>query len=189
MKALIINTSPVRNGATGDITQRVAAHLEKAGSAKAVCMADFDIRFCLGCRVCHHTGVCVQQGDDFASLMEQLSLANVIIFVSPSYWADVPAQFKCFIDRCTPWCDTHEPHASLQPGKKAYAVILRTGSGMRECDRLEETITHYLGHMQIAYGGALKLTNVACRQDAEARREEVAQFCDRILAQESKGPC
>ena len=37
--------------------------------------------------------------------------------ITPSYWADIPGQFKAFIDRCTPWCNTHEPHATIKPGK------------------------------------------------------------------------
>jgi len=52
----------------------------------------------------------------------------------------VPGQFKAFIDRCTPWCNTHEPHATIGAGKKGYAVTLRTGPSMRECLRLVESI-------------------------------------------------
>ena len=45
--------------------------------------------------------------------MAEFEAADVIISVSPSYWADVPGQFKAFIDRCTPWSNTHEPHKAL----------------------------------------------------------------------------
>lgn len=45
--------------------------------------------------------------------MEQYEWADKIVSVSPSYWADIPGQFKVFIDRCTPWCNTHEPHAKI----------------------------------------------------------------------------
>lgn len=40
-------------------------------------------------------------------------IVNIVISVSPSYWADIPGQFKVFIDRCTPWCNTHEPHGKF----------------------------------------------------------------------------
>ena len=49
---------------------------------------------------------------------------------------DILGQFKAFIDRCTPWCNTHEPHAALSAGKKGYVVALRTGTSMRECQRI-----------------------------------------------------
>ena len=58
MKVLVMNCSPVRNGATAEIV-------------------------------------------------------NIVISVSPSYRADIPGQFKGFIDRCTPWCNTHEPNGKF----------------------------------------------------------------------------
>lgn len=106
--------------------------------------------------------------------------ADIIISVAPSYWADIPGQFKVFIDRCTPWCNTHEPHAALCSGKKGYAVALRTGPGMRECERIMESISHFYGHMEIEYRGGLGLCSVEYKTDVEARKEEIRAFCSRI---------
>ena len=36
------------------------------------------------------------------------------------------------IDRCTPWCSTHEPHATIKRGRNGYAIALRTGPNMPE---------------------------------------------------------
>ncbi|MCI8767993.1 MAG: flavodoxin family protein [Ruminococcus sp.] len=76
------------------------------------------------------------QHDDVDKIMENYEWEDIIISVSPSYWADILGQFKAFIDRCTPWCNTHEPHAALSAGKKGYVVALRTGTSMRECQRI-----------------------------------------------------
>jgi len=46
--------------------------------------------------------------------MKEYEWANIVVSISPSYWADIPGQFKVFIDRCTPWCNTHEPHEHLE---------------------------------------------------------------------------
>ena len=73
---------------------------------------------------------------DVDRIIEQYEWADIIISVSPSYWADIPGQFKAFIDRCTPWCNTHEPHAKISSGKKGYAIALRTGPSMKECERI-----------------------------------------------------
>ena len=43
--------------------------------------------------------------------------------MSPSYWADIPGQFKVFIDRCTPWCNTHEPHAKISSGRPTFPLM------------------------------------------------------------------
>ena len=87
MKVLIMNCSPVRNGATAEI-------------------------------------------------------ANIVISVSPSYWADVPGQFKSFIDRCTPWCNTHEPHAKISSGrfhlKMGFAEVNRIICFTKRLTDLEE---------------------------------------------------
>lgn len=51
--------------------------------------------FCKGCRTCHNTAKCVQN-DDVDRIIEQYEWADIIISVSPSYWADIPGQFKAF---------------------------------------------------------------------------------------------
>ena len=139
MKVLVMNCSPVRNGATAEIVNIVTDCLEKKHDVKNICIDDYDIKFCKGCRKCHTTAKCVQK-DDVDRIIEQYEWADIVISVSPSYWADIPGQFKAFIDRCTPWCNTHEPHAKISSGKKGYVIALRTGPGMRECERLIASI-------------------------------------------------
>ena len=90
---------------------------------KNICIDDFDIKYCKGCRNCHKTGKCIIQYDDVPEVMKQYNWADIIISVSPSYWADIPGQFKVFIDRCTPWCNTHDPHASIGIGKRDIQLL------------------------------------------------------------------
>lgn len=129
-----------------------------------------------GCRSCHTTARCVFR-DDVDRIIDELEWADVIVFVAPSYWADVPGQFKALIDRCTPWCNTHEPHASLRGGKKGYAIALRTGPSMRECERVIESIEHFYGHLEIGRCGRLGLCSVDCKKAVERTKGEIAEFC------------
>ena len=179
MNALIMNCSPVRNGATAEICAIVAACLESRHEVKSVCIDDYNFTFCKGCRTCHTTAKCVQK-DDVDQIIAQYEWADIIISVSPSYWADIPGQFKAFIDRCTPWCNTHEPHARLSAGKVGYAVALRTGPGLPECERILATIRHFYGHLEIEYRAGLALTGVEYREDMESRREEILAFCEQL---------
>ena len=179
MRALIINCSPVRGGATAAVTETVLQQLSARFDVESVCIDDYHIQFCRGCRSCHSTAVC-PIADDVPALLDALDRADVIVAVSPSYWADVPGQFKAFIDRCTPWCNTHEPHASLRPGKRGYVIALRTGPGMRECLRIVETLEHFYGHMEIAACGHLGLCGVETREAVFPRREEILAFCSQI---------
>lgn len=176
MNALVINCSPVRDGATAEIAKIVSDCLAARHAVRRICIDDFHFHFCKGCRVCHKTARCVQR-DDVEKIVEYMEWADVIVSVSPSYWADIPGQFKAFIDRCTPWCNTHEPHAALRPGKKGYVVALRTGTSMRECQHIFDTIEHFYGHLEIACCGRLGLCSVEGREDVAPRREEIAAFC------------
>ena len=179
MNALVINCSPVKTGATAEIAGIVSEQLSMKYTVKAVCIDDYEFNFCKGCRICHSTAKCVQN-DDAALLMNEFEWADVIVAVSPSYWADVPGQFKAFIDRCTPWCNTHEPHTSLSNGKQGYAIVLRTGSGMKECDRIIETIRHFYGHLEIECCGGLGLTSIEHKEDVAPRKAEILAFCKTI---------
>lgn len=176
MNILVINCSPVRNGATAEIVKEISSFLENGNNVKAVCIDDYDIHLCRGCRTCHKTAECFQK-DDVTRLMAEFERADRIVSVSPSYWADIPGQFKVFIDRCTPWCNTHEPHAKLSAGKKGYTVALRTGPGMPECERIIGSIEHFYGHLEIVPSGHLGLTRVEYREDLAAKQEELHRFC------------
>ena len=180
MKALIINCSPVRTGATAEIAAIMKKELLSEFEVRSICIDDYELQFCRGCRSCHTTARCVIN-DDIHKIMNEFDEADIIISVSPSYWADIPGQYKSFIDRCTPWCDTHEPHASIKEGKKGYTVALRTGPGMHECNRIVQSIEHFYGHLKIEAAGHLGLTSIEYKEDLEARKDELIAFCREIL--------
>ncbi len=179
MKALIMNCSPVKTGATAEITKIIFNELSSEYETKIICIDDYDFRFCKGCKVCHSTAECVQN-DDVKKIINEFEQADIIILVSPSYWADIPGQFKSFIDRCTPWCNTHKPHASLSKGKRGYAVVLRTGPNMAECERLIQSIEHFYGHMEINCCGHIGFCSIENRADVDSIKNEIEAFCEKI---------
>ena len=179
MRALVINCSPVRNGATAEIVRIAAEELSGRYETKSICIDDYRFAFCRGCRSCHTTARCILN-DDVPAIVAEYERADVIVSVAPSYWADIPGQFKAFIDRCTPWCNTHEPHASVPPGKRGYTIALRTGPSMRECSRIIESIEHFYGHLEIECRDRLGLCSVENREAAESRKEEIIAFCRKI---------
>ena len=181
MKALIINCSPVRNCATARIAEIIGDELKTRYDVKSICIDDYSFAFCKGCRACHKTASCVMSDASvIRGIMDEFDMADIIVSVAPSYWADIPGQYKAFIDRCTPWCNTHEPHATIKPGKKGYAVALRTGPNMPECERLIGSIEHFYGHLEIERAGHLGLTSVEYKEDVEPRKDEIVDFCRTI---------
>ena len=180
MNALVINCSPVRRGATAEIVKIVSESLREKHTVKSICIDDYRFGFCKGCRSCHRTAKCIQH-DDVDKIIDEFEWADLIVSVAPSYWADIPAQFKAFIDRCTPWCNTHEPHARLNAGKKGYAIALRTGPSMRECSRIIESIEHFYGHMEIECCGRLGLCSIEFKEAVEVRKQEIVDFCEKKM--------
>ena len=179
MNVLVMNCSPVRNGATAEIVNIVNTNLQEKYDIRKICIDDYDFNYCKGCRTCHNTAKCIQN-DDVDKIIEQYEWADIVISVAPSYWADIPGQFKAFIDRCTPWCNTHEPHAKISSGKKGYSIALRTGSSMRECDRIIESIEHFYGHMEIEACGSLGLCSIEYKEALEDRKDDIKVFCSLI---------
>ena len=178
MKALVINCCPVKTGATAEIVKIITNELKSRYDVDRICIDDYEFSFCRGCRACHKTASCVMSDAQvIRDIMAEFDSADIIVSVAPSYWADIPGQFKAFIDRCTPWCNTHEPHAAVRPSKKGYAVALRTGPGMPECERLIGSIEHFYGHLEIECAGHLGLTSVEYREDVESRKQEIIDFC------------
>ena len=82
MKILIINCSPVRDGATQRIVDIVSDNLSSSNTIKKVCIDDYDIKLCKGCRKCHKTAKCFQN-DDVDKLMAEYEWADKIVSVSP----------------------------------------------------------------------------------------------------------
>ena len=78
MKVLVMNCSPVRNGATAEIVNIVMGCLEKRYDVKSICIDDYDIKFCKGCRTCHSTAKCVQK-DEVDKIIEQYEWADIVI--------------------------------------------------------------------------------------------------------------
>ena len=178
MRALIINCSPVRTGATAEIVKLVSEQLSNKYSVKSICIDDYVFAFCRGCRSCHNTAKCaMSDAGVIENIMREYDDADIIVSVSPSYWADIPGQFKAFIDRCTPWCNTHEPHATIKPGKKGFTIALRTGPNMPECERIIGSIEHFYGHLEIESVGHLGLTSIEYKADVESRKQEILDFC------------
>lgn len=180
MNALVMNCSPVKNGATAEIVHIVSECLKDKYNVKSICIDDFKFGFCKGCRACHKTAKCVQYHDDVDKIIEHYEWADIIIHVAPSYWADIPGQFKAFIDRCTPWCNTHEPHAAISKGKKGYSIALRTGPSMKECDRIIESIEHFYGHLEIERCDRLGLCSIEYKEALEKRKDEIIDFCNKV---------
>ena len=74
-----MNCSPVRNGATAKIVTIVSEVLSNRYDVKSVCIDDYNVFLCKGCRSCHSTAECFQQThpqDDVLKVISEYEWEN-----------------------------------------------------------------------------------------------------------------
>ncbi len=171
MNILLLNMSPKNGGATQKILEVLREAAPEEAQTELLCLGDFSIGYCKGCKACYRIRQCVIQ-DDMQVLMEKLQKADVLVLAAPSYWAGVPGICKSFIDRCTPYGDTNpDPERpALKKGKRCYGVALRTGTRPMECEHILDTIEHWCGHMGIEMADGIYFCQIEGKKDIEPHR-------------------
>lgn len=166
MKALLLNASPKNYGATQEILKILQQSAPQGVQTELLCLGDWNIGYCRGCKVCYKTRVCAVE-DDMGRFMDKLKETDVLVIAAPSYWADVPGIFKSFIDRCTPYSNTNpDPgHPALGGEKRCYGIALRTGARTEECEHILATIEHWCGHMGMEMAEGIFFCQVEGKED------------------------
>ena len=78
MEILIINCSPVRNGATAEIVNIVKDNISEGNEVRSICIDDYEVALCKGCRSCHDTAQYSQK--DVATRIDEIKeFCNVIL--------------------------------------------------------------------------------------------------------------
>lgn len=166
MNILLLNASPKNSGATQEILKIIQSQIPLDVFSEIVCLGDLSINYCIGDKSCYDTCTCILK-DDMEILLNKIDNSDILIISAPSYWADVPGQFKVFIDRCTAYSNTNPnlAHRKFKPGKKCYAVALRAGTRPIECEHIIETIQHWCGHMEISMVGSMYFCSIDNKND------------------------
>jgi multimeric flavodoxin WrbA len=100
-KVLIINGSPRKNGNCSCLIRTLAEGVkENGGISEIINLQELKIAPCNACDVCQkkQNKGCVIE-DDMIPLYSKVAQADAIVFASPTYWFNISAQTKLFIDR------------------------------------------------------------------------------------------
>ncbi len=103
MNVVGISGSPRINGNTSYLIDQALEEIKTFGiDTELVHLSRCKISDCIGCEGCRHTYACVIQ-DDMQKLYPLLEKADAIIVGSPTYFYDVTALMKAFLDRLYCW--------------------------------------------------------------------------------------
>ena len=125
-KILILNGSPRKNGATASLMNAlIEGAKDNNNEIKEDYISSMKIKSCIGCDTCMRTHEgCVQKDDDMAIVYEDMSWADVVVFVSPQFWGTITGQLKVVFDRLFAWFNK----VGFENGQKK-SVLLMTARG------------------------------------------------------------
>jgi len=169
MKALSISGSPRKNGNTARILSEIEQGLKDQGyKTKHITLPESNIKYCQGEKSCSKTGICIHD-DDVAMIVDEIYSSQLVVIASPSYWGDVTAQMKTFIDRCIPYCGNNSKKTIKTNETKGAAVAVRAGKSKAENENLVKTIEHFLGHLEIPLVSSFTVEGIDAAEDLEKR--------------------
>jgi multimeric flavodoxin WrbA len=111
-RVLVVLGSPRKNGNSTILANKCADGAREAGAdVESIFLQGLKIAPCSACDVCvkkPESGCIIK--DDMIPLYKKVEQATAIVFVTPTYWFNMSAQLKLFIDRSY----------ALRPGKGKY---------------------------------------------------------------------
>ncbi len=100
MKIIAINGSPRKKGNTARLLEEALRGALNTGTdTEMLHLADYSFGGCLGCEGCQDTFTCTIQ-DDMRKIYPKIIEADGIILGSPTYFYNITALTKAFLERC-----------------------------------------------------------------------------------------
>lgn len=103
MKVVAFSGSPRKGGNTEHMICKIFSVLEEEGiETELIQIGGKVLQGCTACMKCYENKneSCVIEGDGLNEYIKKMTEADAIILGSPTYFTDVTAEMKAFIDRC-----------------------------------------------------------------------------------------
>lgn len=146
MKVVAVNGSPRLNGNTAIAIRKVFTVLENEGiETELLQIGPRPVRGCVACMACfkNKNGLCTFDGDAVNEFLPKLRQADGIILGSPTYFADITASLKAFMERVGYVSRANDGFFRHKAG--AAVVAVRRGGAIHAYD----TINHFFGWAQM----------------------------------------
>ena len=127
MKITAINGSPRKNGRISKIVDEMIKGAEENGhKCEKIYLVDLNIKDCTGCMSCQEKGACVFR-DDIEKIEEAIKISDLIIWASPTHWANVSGLLLRVFERLFGFLIKEQPkRPPLKRNAKGKKAILVT---------------------------------------------------------------
>lgn len=127
MNIIVINGSPRKEGRVSKIVDEIIKGAKENGhKCEIIYLLDLSIRDCTGCMSCQEKGVCVFR-DDIEKIEETIKRADLIIWASPTHWANVSGLMLRVFERLFGFLIKEQPKGTpLKRNAKDKKAILVT---------------------------------------------------------------
>ncbi|MCL5958720.1 MAG: flavodoxin family protein [Chloroflexi bacterium] len=170
MNLTIVDGGHRKKGNTFLLLDLLRSELPESIDVQSIELKKHDLAYCRGCFSCKKTGECAVK-DDTSELLANLKESDVILLATPTYFGDVSARLKSFIDRTLP---LYYP-ASLKGKIGTWLVTCEGDAGAMA----EHSIMEFFRmHQMTMAGGALCVTGA----DPDALERDDAVKAAKALA-------
>jgi len=180
LKVLGISASPRKGGnSEALLEQALNAIRDTNADIEKIRICDCNIGPCIACDMCHTTGTCPIT-DDFQPIMQKILEADRLIFATPVFWMNIPAQAKTLIDRtqCL-WAKKNILRQSIPEtqGRDRRAALIVVGGSkskkMFECVGL--TMKYWLEIIDMRHTANLFISEIDGKNDAAQNTKAMDQ--------------
>ena len=180
MKVIGINGSARKDGNTAILINTVFAEIHKEGiETELIQLAGHPIKSCVACGSCftRQNQKCFMTGDIIDECLEKILAADGLLLGSPTYFTDVTAEMKAFIDRVGFVARANNYMYKHKVG--AAVVAVRRGGATHAFD----TMNHFLHYMQMFLVGSTYWNMVYGRNIGEVEKDDEGMANMRNLGQ------
>ena len=134
MQILFLSGSRNPEGRTARAINTMRQGVTKAGvNTECFFLPELTLERCRQCEsngwgICQHEGRCINDNDDFPSLVEKIRSSDVAVFATPVYFQDLSESIRGFLDRLRRIC-SRNTDAFIQD-KPAVGLCLAGGRGL-----------------------------------------------------------
>ena len=164
MKIIAIDGGPRKKGSTTTLVSYIMKGAEKKGAeTEIIPLYDLNYSGCRGCLYCKSHDSC-KQNDDMNVVYEKIRDADVILFATPVYFAQMTGQLKNCIDRLYAFIDA-EYVSRLPAGKKFGVVVTQGDESAPFCEEICKIIGFAMEFVKIESCGSINANGVHQAED------------------------